>query len=168
MVWDILEGKRLAVKNVATQEIFYVDADQLVVAAGALPFMPAFKNDDLPGVYTAAVVQRMMNTEFTLLGKKILTVGAGNIGYLTSYQAVQAGAKVKAIIEAMPAEGGFPVQANRVRRLGIPILTAYTLVEAIPSMRTSVPGMGLKFSHFAITAPTMPVRSSFGMASTRV
>ena len=141
VVWDILEGKRLAVKNVATQEIFYVDADQLVVAAGALPFMPAFKNDDLPGVYTAAVVQRMMNTEFTLLGKNILTVGAGNIGYLTSYQAVQAGAKVKAIIEAMPAEGGFPVQANRVRRLGIPILTSYTLVEAIPNEdRTGIVG----------------------------
>ena len=133
VVWDILEGKRLAVKNVATQEIFYVDADQLVVAAGALPFMPAFKNDDLPGVYTAAVVQRMMNTEFTLLGRNILTVGAGNIGYLTSYQAMQAGAKVKAIIEALPHEGGFPVQANRVRRLGIPILTGYTLVEAIPN-----------------------------------
>ena len=141
VVWDILEGKRLAVKNVATQEIFYVDADQLVVAVGALPFMPAFKNDDLPGVYTAAVVQRMMNTEFTLLGKNILTVGAGNIGYLTSYQAVQAGAKVKAIIEAMPAEGGFPVQANRVRRLGIPILTSYTLVEAIPNAdRTGIVG----------------------------
>ena len=133
VVWDILEGKRLAVKNVATQELFYVDADQLVVAAGALPFMPAFKNDDLPGVYTAAVVQRMMNTEFTLLGKSILTVGAGNIGYLTSYQAMQAGARVKAIIEAMPHEGGFPVQANRVRRLGIPIMTGYTLVEAIPN-----------------------------------
>ena len=137
VVWDILEGRRLAVKNVATQEIFYVDADQLVVAAGALPFMPAFKNDDLPGVYTAAVVQRMMNTEFTLLGKNILTVGAGNIGYLTSYQAMQAGANVKAIIEAMPHEGGFPVQANRVRRLGIPIMTSYTLVEAVPNVDRS-------------------------------
>ena len=133
VVWDILEGKRLALKNIVTGEIFFVDADILVVAAGALPFMPAFKNDDLPGVYTAAVVQRMMNTEFTLLGKNILTVGAGNIGYLTSYQAMQAGARVKAIIEAMPNEGGFPVQANRVRRLGIPILTGYTLVEAIPN-----------------------------------
>jgi ferredoxin len=58
VVWDILQGKRLAIKNIETQEVFYVDADQLVVAAGALPFMPAFKNDDLPGVYTAAVVQR--------------------------------------------------------------------------------------------------------------
>ena len=62
-----------------------------------------------------------------------MTVGAGNIGYLTSYQLTQAGADVVAIIEAQQNEGGFPVQANRVRRLGIPILTGYTLVKAIPN-----------------------------------
>lgn len=133
VVWDILEDRRLVVKDIAKQEVFYVDAEQLVIATGAVPFMPAFKNDDLPGVYTAAVVQRMMNNELTLLGKNILTVGAGNIGYLTSYQAMQAGARVKAIIEAMPNEGGFPVQANRVRRLGIPIITSHILLEAIPN-----------------------------------
>ncbi|MCL1974146.1 MAG: FAD-dependent oxidoreductase [Bacteroidetes bacterium] len=132
-VWDILEGKRLAIKDIEKQGIYFVDADYLVVATGAVPFMPAFKNDDVPGVYTAAVVQRMMNNELTLLGKNILTVGAGNIGYLTSYQAMQAGATVKAIIEAMPQEGGFPVQANRVRRLGIPVLTSHILLEAIPN-----------------------------------
>jgi len=141
VIWDMVEGKRLIAKNISTQEVFYIDADQIVVATGAVPFMPAFKNDDLPGVYTAAVVQRMMNKELTLLGKKILTVGAGNIGYLTSYQAMQAGASVKAIIEAMPIEGGFPVQANRVRRLGIPILTSHILLEAIPNEeRTGVTG----------------------------
>ena len=132
VVWDILENKRLIIKNIKTGEIFYIVADQLVVATGAVPFMPAFKNDDIPGVYTAAVVQRMMNSEFTLLGKNILTIGAGNIGYLTSYQAMQAGANIKAIIEASPREGGFPVQANRVKRLGIPILTSHILLEAIP------------------------------------
>ena len=46
---------------------------------------------------------------------------------------MQAGARVKAIIEAMPHEGGFPVQANRVRRLGIPIITSHVLLEAIPN-----------------------------------
>ena len=132
-VWDLLEGKRVAVKNIQTEEIFFVDADYLVVATGAVPFMPAFENDDLPGVYTAAVVQKMMNSELTLLGKNVLTVGAGNIGYLTSYQLMQAGAHVKAIVEAMPREGGFPVQANRVRRLAIPILTSHTLLKAIPN-----------------------------------
>lgn len=140
-VWDLLEGKRVAVKNVVTDEIFFVDADYLVVATGAVPFMPAFENDDLPGVYTAAVVQKMMNNELTLLGKNVLTVGAGNIGYLTSYQLMQAGANVKAIIEAMPKEGGFPVQANRVRRLAIPIMTSHILLKAIPNKdKTGVTG----------------------------
>ena len=132
-VWDILEGGRIAVKEISTDRIYYIDAEYLVVATGAVPFMPTFENDDLPGVYTAAVVQKMMNMQFTLLGKNVLTVGAGNIGYLTSYQLMQAGARVKAILEAQPFEGGFPVQANRVRRLGIPILTSHILLKAIPN-----------------------------------
>jgi len=132
-VWDILEGGRIAVKNIRTDEIYFVDTEYLIVATGAVPFMPTFENDDLPGVFTAAVVQKMMNNELTLLGKNVLTVGAGNIGYLTSYQLMQAGARVKAIIEAQPGEGGFPVQANRVRRLGIPILTSHILLKAIPN-----------------------------------
>ena len=132
-VWDILKGKRLAVKNVQTSEIFYIDAEHLIVATGAVPFMPAFANDDVPGVYSAAVVQKMMNNELTLLGKNILTIGAGNIGYLTSYQLMQAGGNVKAIVEAMPNEGGFPVQANRVRRLGVPVILSHMLLAAIPN-----------------------------------
>ncbi len=132
-VWDIFENKRVAVKNTKTQEIYYIDCEYFVVATGAVPFLPTFHNDDLPGVYTAAVIQKMMNVELTLLGKNILTVGAGNIGYLTSYQLTQAGAKVKAIVEAQSFEGGFPVQANRVRRLGIPVLLSHMILEAIPN-----------------------------------
>lgn len=140
-VWDILQNKRIAVKDMLNHKNFYVEAQALIVATGAVPFMPTFENDDVPGVYTAAVVQKMMNAEFTLLGKNILTVGAGNIGYLTSYQLMQAGAKVKAILEAMPREGGFPVQANRIRRLGIPIYTSHMLLKAIPDLdRTGITG----------------------------
>ena len=140
-VWDILQNKRIAVKDMLNHKNFYVEAQALIVATGAVPFMPTFENDDVPGVYTAAVVQKMMNAEFTLLGKNILTVGAGNIGYLTSYQLMQAGAKVKAILEAMPHEGGFPVQANRIRRLGIPIYTSHMLLKAIPNQdRTGITG----------------------------
>ena len=75
-VWDILQNKRIAVKDMLNHKNFYVEAQALIVATGAVPFMPTFENDDVPGVYTAAVVQKMMNAEFTLLGKNILTVGA--------------------------------------------------------------------------------------------
>ncbi len=134
-VWDIFEGNRVAAKNFKTQEVFYIDCAHFVVASGAVPFLPTFHNDDLPGVYTAAVIQKMMNTELTLLGKNVLTVGAGNIGYLTSYQLTQAGARVKAIIEAQAQEGGFPVQANRVRRLGIPVMLSHMILEALPNAK---------------------------------
>lgn len=133
VVWDVLENKRIALKDLYTDEISYIESDYLIVATGAMPFLPTFDNDDVPGVFSASVVQKMMNTEFTLLGKNVLTVGAGNIGYLTSYQLMQAGANVKAIIEAQDFEGGFPVQANRIKRLGIPIYTSHTLVKAIPN-----------------------------------
>ena len=73
-VWDILEGGRVAIKNIVSGEVSYVDAEHLVVATGAVPFMPTFENDDVPGVYTAAVFQKMMNQEHTLLGKRVLTV----------------------------------------------------------------------------------------------
>lgn len=140
-VWDILEGKRIGVKNMKDNSVYYVDADYLVVATGATPFAPSFENDDLPGVYTAAVFQKMMNVQHTLLGKRILSIGAGNIGYLTSYQAMQAGAQVVAIVEGMDHEGGFPVQANRVRRLGIPIYTSHIILKAIPNAdHTAVTG----------------------------
>ncbi len=152
-VWDIFEGNRVAIKNFKSQEIFYIDCDHFVVATGAVPFLPTFHNDDLPGVYTAAVIQKMMNTELTLLGKNILTVGAGNIGYLTSYQLTQAGANVKAIIEAMPHEGGFPVQANRVRRLGIPIMLSHMILEAIPNEK----GDGIKGAVIAQSKDFKPI-----------
>ncbi len=145
-VWDIFEKNRVAVKNFKTQEIYYIDCEYFVVASGAVPFLPTFHNDDLPGVFTAAVIQKMMNTELTLLGRNILTVGAGNIGYLTSYQLTQAGAKVKAIIEAQSHEGGFPVQANRVRRLGIPVLLSHLILEAIPNDK----GDGIKAAVVAL------------------
>ncbi|MFR5658274.1 MAG: hypothetical protein ACLUDU_09955 [Butyricimonas faecihominis] len=70
-VWDILEGKRVAVKNLETDTVFFVDADYLVVATGAVPFMPAFENDD--SGYIGGCVQKMMNNE--LLWGKSTTVG---------------------------------------------------------------------------------------------
>ncbi|MDD2577317.1 MAG: 2Fe-2S iron-sulfur cluster-binding protein, partial [Bacteroidales bacterium] len=35
-VWDILEGKRVGMKNIETGEIFYIDSEHFVVATGAV------------------------------------------------------------------------------------------------------------------------------------
>ena len=57
-------------------------------------------------------------------------VGAGNIGLIVSYQLIQAGVEVAAIIDAAPKIGGYLVHAAKIRRLGVPILTRHTIVRA--------------------------------------
>lgn len=104
-----------------------------IIATGASEKMLAFPNNDLPGVYGAGAVQTLMNQYGVLPGKKVLMVGAGNIGLIVSYQLMQAGVKVEAIIEAAPQIGGYHVHAAKVRRWGVPILTSCTVKEAIGS-----------------------------------
>lgn len=102
----------------------------LVVATGASEKFLAFPNNDLPGIYGAGAVQTLMNVYGVMPGRRVLMVGAGNIGLIVSYQLRQAGVEVAAIIEAMPEIGGYAVHASKVRRLGIPILCSHGVKEA--------------------------------------
>ena len=102
----------------------------LVVAAGASEKFLAFPNNDLPGIYGAGAVQTLMNVYGVVPGKRVLMVGAGNIGLIVSYQLRQAGVDVAAIIEAMPEIGGYAVHASKVRRMGIPILCSHSIKAA--------------------------------------
>ena len=106
-------------------------ADAVIVATGASEKFLAFENNDLPGIYGAGAVQTLMNLYGVLPGQEIIMVGSGNIGLIVSYQLLQAGVKVKAIIEAAPTIGGYKVHASKIRRLGIPIYTQITVQKAI-------------------------------------
>ena len=104
-------------------------AKKIIVATGASENMLPFVNNDLPGVYGAGAVQTLMNLYGVVPGNNILMVGAGNIGLIVSYQLLQAGIKVEAIVEALPKIGGYLVHASKIRRLGVPIYTSHTLKE---------------------------------------
>ncbi len=106
-------------------------SEKTIIAAGASEKMLPFENNDLPGVYGAGAVQTLMNEHGVVPGNKVLMVGAGNIGLIVSYQLVQAGVKVEAIIDAAPRIGGFLVHASKIRRLGVPIFTSHTIKEAV-------------------------------------
>ena len=111
-------------------EYYRIKAKKAVIATGAQERMLPFPNNDLPGVYGAGAVQTLMNVYGVVPGKKVVMVGAGNIGLLVSYQLRQAGVEIAAVIEAMPKIGGYWVHAAKIRRLGIPILLRHTILEA--------------------------------------
>ena len=97
--------------------------------------MLAFPNNDLPGVYGAGAVQTLMNVYGILPGKRMLMVGAGNIGVIVAYQLLQAGVEVVAVVEALPTIGAYQVHASKLRRCGVPILTGHTIKRAFGNER---------------------------------
>jgi len=110
-------------------KLYRVKAKAIIVATGAQENYLAFPGNDLPGVMGAGGAQTLMNEYGILPGEEVLTVGSGNVGLIVSYQLLQAGAKVKAILEIAPAIGGWFVHAAKVRRYGIPILIQHTIKE---------------------------------------
>ncbi len=108
-----------------------IRAKRIIIATGASEKMMLFENNDLPGVYGAGAIQTLMNLYGILPGKKVIMVGAGNIGLIVSYQLLQAGVEVKAVIEADSEIGGYLVHASKIRRTGVPIYTGHSVKSAI-------------------------------------
>jgi len=106
-------------------------AGKTIICTGAAEKMLQFENNDKPGVYGAGAVQTLMNVNGIKPGSKVLMVGAGNIGLIVSYQLIQAGVDVAAIVEGAPKIGGYKVHASKIRRLGVPILTKTTIKAAL-------------------------------------
>lgn len=113
------------------EEYFRVKPKRAIIATGAQERLIPFPNNDLPGVYGAGAVQTLMNVYGVKPGKRVLMVGAGNIGLIVSYQLMQAGVEIAAIVEGAPRIGGYWVHAAKVRRLGVPILLQHSILEVL-------------------------------------
>ena len=112
----------------ASKEI--VEPRNIVLCTGASENAVAFPGWTLPGVMGAGAAQTMINVERVLPGRRVLMVGSGNVGLIVSYQLMQAGAEVVAVVEAAPRISGYAVHAAKVSRAGVPIMTSHTVARA--------------------------------------
>ena len=121
------DGILTVVQGNRNEKLIKIKPKEIIVATGASENMLPFMNNDLPGVYGAGAVQTLMNLYGVAPGNNVLMIGAGNIGLIVSYQLLQAGIHVEAIVEALPKIGGYLVHASKIRRLGVPIYTSHTI-----------------------------------------
>ena len=105
--------------------------EKIILATGAKENALTFPGSTLPGVMGAGCAQTMINVNRVLPGQKIIMVGSGNVGLIVSYQLMQAGADVLALIEAAPNIGGYGVHAGKIRRAGVPIKVGHTIKRVI-------------------------------------
>jgi sarcosine oxidase subunit alpha len=113
------------------------EPEKIIIAAGAAEKFLAFPGNDLPGVYGAGAVQTLMNVHGVLPAERLLMVGAGNIGLIVSYQLIQAGCSVAAVVEGLPTYGGYQVHASKLTRAGVPILVNHTIQRALGEDRVT-------------------------------
>ena len=106
-------------------------ANNVVVATGASERTLPFEGWTLPGVIGAGAAQTMINLHGVKPGNKVLMVGSGNVGLVVSYQLMQAGCQVEAIIDGAPRIGGYGVHAAKLARLGIHFYLSHTIERAI-------------------------------------
>lgn len=110
---------------------YLLNAKKIIIAAGAKENYLPFPGSTLPGVMGAGAAQTMANLNRVLPGKRIVMVGAGNVGLIVAYQLMQAGAEIAAIVEAAPKIGGYGVHAAKLRRAGVPIYVSHTIKRAV-------------------------------------
>ncbi|MEF8879634.1 MAG: FAD-dependent oxidoreductase [Candidatus Thermoplasmatota archaeon] len=111
--------------------LYEVNCESLIFATGAMENMLLFPGNDLPGVYGAGAVQTLMNVYGVKPGRKVVMVGAGNVGLIVAYQLLQAGIEVDRVVEAMPHIGGYHVHAAKLRRCGVPIYTSCSIKKVL-------------------------------------
>ncbi len=108
-----------------------ISAKVIILATGASEKFLAFENNDLPQIMGAGALQTIVNQYQVIPGKNMVMIGSGNIGLIVSYQMMQAGIEVKAIVEANDCIGGYKVHASKLKRLGVDIKTRTTIKRAI-------------------------------------
>lgn len=111
-------------------EVTGYEAENILVATGASEKTIPFEGWTLPGVIGAGAAQTMMNLHGVRPGRKILMLGSGNVGLVVSYQMLQAGIDVVAVVDAAPRVGGYGVHAAKLARNGVPFYLSHTIIKA--------------------------------------
>ncbi|MCQ2362989.1 MAG: NAD(P)/FAD-dependent oxidoreductase [Acidaminococcaceae bacterium] len=84
--------------------------------------------DRLAGIMTAGVAQRLMNVFDFLPGREIVVLGTGDIGFVTAAELVEAGCKVKGIVERYAKPKGLQEHIDWcLDKLKIPLYLQHTI-----------------------------------------
>jgi len=127
-VAGLFQDKEVTVR--INDAINHYKGDAVVVATGAAENIVPFVGWTLPGVIGAGAAQTMMNLHGIMPGKKVLMLGSGNVGLVVSYQLLQVGCEVVALVDAAPKIGGYGVHAAKLARTGVPFYLSHTIIKA--------------------------------------
>lgn len=132
IVMNVSEDKVVTVMN-EEDGIFEIQAKAVILAMGCRERsrgainIPGYRPS---GVFSAGMVQRLVNMDGYMPGKEVVIFGSGDIGLIMARRMALEGAKVKAVVERKPYSSG--LQRNIVQCLDdydIPLLYQHTIIK---------------------------------------
>lgn len=82
------------------------------------------------GVYTAGVAQSYINLQNTMVGKKVIILGSGDIGLIMARRMTLEGAQVQAVFEILPYASGLPRNISQcLDDYNIPLYLSHTVTK---------------------------------------
>ena len=82
------------------------------------------------GVYTAGVAQSYINLQNTMVGKKVIILGSGDIGLIMARRMTLEGAKVEGVFEILPYASGLPRNIQQcLNDYDIPLYLSHTVTK---------------------------------------
>ncbi len=100
-----------------------------IVATGAYETPVLFGDSDLPGVFLASGVQRLMHRDFVRPGHSALVVAESDRGYAIARQLQEAGVSIKALVDHR-ANGGPSAEAFEKENAGV-VYKGYRVEKAV-------------------------------------
>lgn len=139
MVTDIKADKTVTAVNRDGVQYFHPDA--LILATGCRERTRgaiAIPGTRPAGVFTAGVVQKLMNLHNIRVGSRVVILGSGDIGLIMARRLTYEGAEVLAVVELEKEPGGLQRNISQcLYDFGIPLYTRHTITEIRGKKRVS-------------------------------
>ena len=98
---------------------------RLILATGSRDVALAFPGWDQPGVVGAAGLQALLQRYDAFTGRRIVVLGAADLGIETALMAQRRGLEVAAVVEALDRSPASPQRLAELAAVGVPILTGH-------------------------------------------
>lgn len=140
MVTKITQGRRIYVSG-RHHGLCRYDAKAIVLAMGCRERSRGAIN--IPGsrpagVYSAGMVQRLMNVYGLSPGREAVILGSGDIGLIMARRLTLEGIRVKAVLEILPYSSGLKRNiAQCLEDFSIPLYLSHTVIEIMGEKRVT-------------------------------
>jgi len=125
----VLDGPQLGLAD--DQRSWMIKYDRLIVAAGARDLAMSFPGSGMAGAMGANGAHALLSRYQALTSRRMVVLGAGDLGLNTARMAQDQGVEVAAVVDVSASVRGDEALMTRLQDTGVEIYTSHTIREAI-------------------------------------